>query len=75
VLVGWSGDPTSGKVGVVPFVWVRNAGAPTTLSNMTNQLASAVLTQGSLPLYQFTNVPTDVIQVFVTGRNNLLEPG
>jgi hypothetical protein len=70
VLVGWSGDPTSGKIGVVPFVWVRNAGAPTTLSNMTNQLASAVLTQGSLPLYQFTNVATDVIQVFVTGRNN-----
>jgi len=69
-LVGWSGDPANGEVGVVPFVWVRNAGAPTTLSNMTNQLASAVLTQGNIPLYQFTNVATDTIPVFVTGRNN-----
>ena len=69
-LVGWSGDTANGEVGVVPFVWVRNAGAPTTLSNMTNQLANAILVQGSLPLYQFTNVATDTISVFVTGRNN-----
>jgi len=69
-LVGWSGDPTNGEVGVVPFVWVRNAGAPTTLNNMTKVLASAIFTLGSLPLYQFTNVATDTIQVFLTGRNN-----
>lgn len=57
-------------VGVVPFVWVRNAGAPTTLTNMTQQLAKAVLNNPGLPLSEWTATATDTILVFATGRNN-----
>jgi len=58
-------------VGVVPFVWVRNNGAPATLSNMTNQLAKAVLNNPGIPLSQFTANPADAATlVYASGRNN-----
>ena len=58
-------------VGVVPFVWVRNAGAPATLSNMTNQLAKAVLNNPGIPLSMFTANAADAgTLVYATGRNN-----
>jgi hypothetical protein len=58
-------------VGVVPFVWVRNAGAPATLSNMTNQLAKVVLNNPGIPLSLFTgNAGDSATLVYATGRNN-----
>jgi hypothetical protein len=58
-------------VGVVPFVWVRNAGAPTTLSNVTNQLAKVVLNNPGIPLSLFTGNAADAATlVYATGRNN-----
>ena len=56
------------QVGVVPFEWARNVGSPATITNITNQLASAVLLLGSLPQYQFDN-GASATPVFVTGRN------
>jgi hypothetical protein len=55
-------------IGVVPFVWARNTGSPATITNITNQLAKAVLTTGSLPRYQFDN-GTDATPIYVTGGN------
>ena len=58
-------------VGVVPFVWVRNVGAPATLSNMTNQLAKAVLNNPGIPLSMFTANAADAgTLVYASGRNN-----
>ena len=56
------------QVGVVPFEWARNVGSPATITNITNQLASAVLLLGSLPQSQFDN-GASATPVFVTGRN------
>ncbi len=55
-------------VGVVPFEWARNNGSPATITNITNQLGSAVLTNGSLPQFQFDNGAATT-PIFVTGRN------
>jgi hypothetical protein len=55
-------------VGVVPFEWARNNGSPATITNVTNQLGSAVLNLGSLPQYQFDNGAA-ATPIFVTGRN------
>jgi len=57
------------QVGVVPFVWERNNGAPTTIANMTNQLAQAFLALGSLPQSMFTGVATDTTIVYAVGRD------
>jgi hypothetical protein len=57
------------QVGVVPFVWVRNNGSPATITNMTSQLAAAILLNGSLPQYHFDNSGSTT-PVFVTGRNS-----
>jgi hypothetical protein len=58
-------------VGVVPFKWVRNNGAPATLSNITPQLAVALYTgTGSLPLALFTGLNSDEgTNVYALGRN------
>jgi len=56
------------QVGVVPFEWARNVGSPASITNITNQLASAVLLLGSLPQFQFDN-GASATPVFVTGRN------
>ena len=56
------------QVGVVPFEWARNVGSPATITNITNQLASAVLLLGSLPQYQFDN-EASATPIFVTGPN------
>jgi len=58
-------------IGVVPFVWVRNVGAPATLNNMTNQLAKAVLSNPGIPLSMFTANAGDAnTLVYASGRNN-----
>ncbi len=55
-------------VGVVPFEWARNNGSPASITNITSQLANAVLLNGSLPQFQFDNGAAST-PIFVTGRN------
>jgi hypothetical protein len=58
-------------VGVVPFVWANNAGAPTTLGNMTNQLAKVVLNNPGISLSLATGNAADAGTIlYATGRNN-----
>ena len=57
-------------VGVIPFQWCRNNGAPITLNNMTSLLAQQVLSAGSLTLKCWTANPADESTlVRVVGRN------
>jgi len=57
------------KVGVVPFVWVRNNGAPSTISNITPLLARSLLSYGA-PLSMFSNNASDAsMMVFPIGRD------
>jgi len=59
------------QVGVIPFQWAKNVGAPATLTNVTNQLATAILVNGNIPLSQFTGNAADATtNIYVTGRNN-----
>jgi len=46
-------------VGVVAFEWVRNAGSPSSLADMTPLLAQALLGAGQIPLSQFTGLNAD----------------
>jgi len=56
-------------VGVIPFQWFRNNGAPTTIDNMNPVLAASLLS-GGLPLSQFTGNPADAaVAVYGTGRD------
>lgn len=60
---------TDDQVGVVPFKWVANEGA--TVTNMTAQLANALLGNGNLQLSQFTGNSADATKkVYLTGRYN-----
>lgn len=57
-------------VGIVPFKWVKSAGAPDTFTNITPQLAQALWGNGSLPLALFTGNPSDEnALVWATGRD------
>jgi len=61
---------TESIVGIVPFEFVRNNGAPATLTNLTPNLAQAMWLNGSLPLALFTGSPSDEgTRVFATGRD------
>ncbi len=53
-------------VGIVPFKWVANVGAPAALNNITPQLAQTLYTVGNAPLAMFTGVAAD--------RTTLLTP-
>lgn len=57
-------------VGVVPFVFVANVGAPAALTNMTDQLHEAQWSTGQLPLSMYTGNPADTKLVLNTGRSN-----
>lgn len=46
-------------VGVIPFQWVRNVGSPSTMSNMTDLVAQALLGAGQIPLSQVTGLNAD----------------
>lgn len=56
-------------VGVVPFIFVANVGAPTGLTNMTDQLHEAQWAGGELPLSMYTGNPNDTKSVLNLGRN------
>lgn len=57
-------------VGVVPFVFVANVGAPAGLTNMTDQLHESQWATGQLPLSMYTGNPADTKLVLNTGRSN-----
>jgi len=57
-------------VGVVPFVFVANVGAPAGLTNMTDQLHEAQWATGQLPLSMYTGNPADTKLVLNTGRSD-----
>jgi hypothetical protein len=57
-------------VGVVTFKFLRNAAAPSSLTNMTPLLAQALWINGSLPLSMFTGNSNDVNTiVYAIGRD------
>lgn len=60
------------SVAVLPFVFMKNEGAPAGLTNMTPALFSALYGGlGELPLAIFTGVAADSAKlVYATGRNN-----
>ncbi len=60
------------QVAVLPFVFMKNDGAPAGLTNMTPPLFDALYgSLGELPLSMFTGVAADSTQtVYATGRNS-----
>jgi hypothetical protein len=58
-------------VGVVPFVWVKNAGAPASISNMTSLAAQKLLGATVVPLSFFSGdfVNDSGTYVMMAGRN------
>ena len=61
---------TEQTVGVVSFVWARNIGSPNSITNMSVQLATQLLSSGQLPLAQFSgNLADTNVLVRVVGRN------
>jgi hypothetical protein len=58
---------TDNQVGVVTFVWAKNAGAPATLTNITAALARSLLA-GPINLSLFTGNSNDTKLVFAVGR-------
>lgn len=69
-----SNNPTpvlpGAPVGVVPFVFIANVGAPAGLTAMTDQLHEAQWSTGQLPLSMYTGNPADTKLVLNTGRSN-----
>jgi len=65
-------DDTNSPVGIVPFKFIASPGAAAAgLTNITNQLFRALLTNGgTVPLSMFTGNTSDAATtVYVTGRN------
>jgi hypothetical protein len=61
---------TAQTVGAVTFKFLRNAGAPTDLTNMTPLLAQVLWVDGSLPLSQFSGNSNDANTiVYAIGRD------
>jgi hypothetical protein len=58
------------QVGVVPFMFLAQEGAPLGITNMTDQLFAALYATGSAPLSTFTGSSADESKfVIPTGRN------
>lgn len=61
---------TDTVVGIVPFKWVANNGAPAGLTNVTPQLAQVVWGNGSSALSLFTGQNADEsVNIFAIGRD------
>lgn len=57
-------------VGVAPYVWVKNAGAPSTLTNITACAARSLFTQGYFWMNQLSGIDTDdTTPVLLIGRD------
>jgi len=63
-------NPSDPKVGVVTFVPLANNGAPTNLSNLTQQQLKALVGSGVQPLSLFTGDTNDLRNVYMVGRND-----
>jgi len=59
-----------GPVGVVPFIFIAGQGAPSSLTNMTDQLHDALWSQGVLAASMFTGNAADTGLIYATGRND-----
>jgi hypothetical protein len=58
------------NVAIIPFCWVRSAGAPTNLVNLTIQQIQECWSVGTMLLSYFTgNANDDGTNIFFTGRN------
>jgi len=58
------------NVAVIPFCWVRSAGAPTTLAILTIQQIQECWSVGQMLFSYFTANPADdSVNIFFTGRN------
>lgn len=58
------------QVGVVPFMFLAQEGAPASFTNMTDQLFASLYGTGSTPLSLFTgNAADEGVLVLPTGRN------
>jgi hypothetical protein len=63
-------ESPNSPVGVVPFKWLANKGAPAALSNLTTQQAKALFGAGKLPLAFFTgNSADETTTIVATGRD------
>lgn len=61
---------TDNIIGVFPYVWVRNAGSPSSLSNINSTLAQTMFQNGQTSLAQFTGLPADhTTNVTLIGRD------
>jgi hypothetical protein len=59
-----------GIVGVVPFEICRNAGSPSSISNVTGLVMQALLSDGNIPMSQFTgNSNDESTVVYALGRD------
>lgn len=59
------------QVGVVPFMFVAQEGAPAGLTNMTDQLFASLYSTGTAPLSTFTGDSADEeLLIIPTGRSN-----
>ena len=62
---------TQTTVGIVPFKWLVNGSAPSTLTNMTSQIARQLFVNGSIPLAFFTGLNADETKsILAVGRDN-----
>ena len=61
---------TGQEVGVVPFAFVANSGAPAGMTNVTDQIIATIYAGGTIPVRAFTGVPTDTSPVYASGRND-----
>jgi hypothetical protein len=57
------------SVGVVTFKFLKSAGAPTDITNMTPLLAQALWENGSLPQSMFSSNPDDTNIIYAIGRD------
>jgi hypothetical protein len=57
-------------IGVVPYLWTRNAGSPNTITNVTSLLAQILYGTGQIPLSQITGLSSDeTIALTALGRD------
>jgi hypothetical protein len=61
---------TGSEVGVVPFAFVANSGAPAAMTNMTDQIVASLYANAAVPMRLFTGNPADTSLVYASGRND-----
>lgn len=66
----FTGLTVEDEVGIIPFKWFKNDGAPVGLNNMTPSLARSLYgALGEQPLMLWTGNSADTSVVYATGRN------